>query len=192
MPLGSIQHHWLKCSIAVTPPCLLSPYPREGKAGTAVPLPHQLSKPNYHSFPSLALPLNIQRTHRNEQTNKPRALLMQQALYNEPKRACLLWEDRTSVQSLRFFPLQNPSSPFHHSPWICTCPNSPSPFQTDSAQRYTWHNLASQPDSQVSVLCYSVDKGRHSDPAKNLGNNKTFSPSTSKVKYIPAGVSWST
>lgn len=38
-------------------------------------------------------------------------------------------------------------------------------------------------------FCYSVDKGRHSGPAKNLGINKTISPSTSKVKYIPADVS---
>lgn len=60
-------------------------------------------------------------------TNKPRALLMQQALYNEPKRARLLWEDGLSVQTLGGFPLQKTKLSLYRSPWICTCPNHPSP-----------------------------------------------------------------
>ena len=39
-------------------------------------------------------------------TNKPRVLSMQQALYNEPQRSCLLWDDGMPVQTLRRFPLQ--------------------------------------------------------------------------------------
>lgn len=70
---------------------------------------------------------NIYETHYKVYTNKPRALLMQQALYNEPKRARLLWEDGMSVQTLGVFHFKNKvSAPFHHSPWICTCPNHPS------------------------------------------------------------------
>jgi hypothetical protein len=40
----------------------------------------------------------------------------------------------------------------------------------------------------MSVLQYFVDKGRDSDPAKDLGNIKTNSPSTSKTKYISADI----
>lgn len=39
---------------------------------------------------------------------------------------------RQCLYKLSGFPLQNPSSPFHSSPWICTCPNSPSPQQTET------------------------------------------------------------
>lgn len=68
--------------------------------------------PQGHAHPSTSVlirfrPIHysfyIHETHRKVHTNKPRALLMQQALYNEPKRARLLWEDGMSVQTLEVF-----------------------------------------------------------------------------------------
>lgn len=99
-----------------------------------LPPPHGVSTLNFqNSRPHIHYPFffffNIYETYYKVYTNKPRALLMQQALYNEPKRARLLWEDGMSVQTLGVFHFKNKlSAPFHHSPWICTCPNHPSPI----------------------------------------------------------------
>lgn len=117
--------------------------------------------------------LYIQETHHGVHTNKPRALLMQQALYNEPKRARLLWENGMSVQTLSFTTSKKTSSPFYHSPWICMCPIIPPPFEIGRAHRYTRPTLASH--SSIQLQCqFCVTHGqRHrlSDPAKDLGNN---------------------
>lgn len=75
--------------------------PGTGSAG-ARPPPHQFLI-HYHPIP---YSLYIHETHRKVHTNKPRALLMQQALYNESKRARLLWEDGASVQTLEVLLLQ--------------------------------------------------------------------------------------
>ena len=92
--------------------------------------PRPVSRTGHLSFmtiPFISRSFYTRETHGRVYTNKPRALLMQQALYNEPKRARLLWEVRVSVQTLRGFRFKKkPSSPFHGSPWICTRPNHPS------------------------------------------------------------------
>lgn len=82
-----------------------------------------------HSFPFHSLPFfYIYETHCKVYTNKPRALLMQQALYNEPKRARLLWEDRMSVQTLRGFPLQKHKLSLSRQPLDLHLPKSSPPF----------------------------------------------------------------
>lgn len=79
--------------------------------------------PLIHDHPIYFRSFYTHETHGRVYTNKPRALLMQQALYNEPKRARLLWEVGLSVQTLGVLRFKKkPSSPFC-SPWICTCPN---------------------------------------------------------------------
>lgn len=86
----------------------------------------QNSRPliHYHSLPTF---FYIYETHCKVYTNKPRALLMQQALYNEPKRARLLWRMGCLYKPWGGFQFTNTSSPSHRSPWICTCSNHPSP-----------------------------------------------------------------
>lgn len=55
------------------------------------------------TIPFISRSFYTHETHGRVYTNKPRALLMQQALYNEPKRARLLWEVGVSVQTLGGF-----------------------------------------------------------------------------------------
>lgn len=146
----SVAQQWL---------CHTCQPPRDGRIGTPVPLPHQLSKSsNYDSLPFLSLPFNIQRTHQNEQTNKPRALLMQQALYNEPKTACLLCKT-VSVQTLRFStsePKLSFTAALGSAPAQIVPPRGKQKVHTGTPD-IIWPVCL---DSQVSVLYYSVDKGR--------------------------------
>lgn len=83
--------------------------------GTRLPTPatssFQSSRPLIHYHPVHHPFFYIHETHRKVYTNKPRALLMQQALYNEPQRARLLWEARMSVQALGGGSTSKTSSP---------------------------------------------------------------------------------
>ena len=68
--------------------------------------PRPVSRTGHLSFmtiPFISRSFYTRETHGRVYTNKPRALLMQQALYNEPKRARLLWEVGVSVQTLGGF-----------------------------------------------------------------------------------------
>lgn len=107
---------------------------------TRLPPPFQFpEQATSHSLPSITHFFYIHETHCRVYTNKPRALLMQQALYNEPKRARLLWEVGMSVQTLGGFPLQQkPSSPFFTTPLESAPAQVILPrFYTGSAHRYT-------------------------------------------------------
>lgn len=98
--------------------------------GASLPPPHGISRtvnPSFISIPFITLFFYIHETHCKVYTNKPRALLMQQALYNEPKRARLLWEDGMSVQTLRGFPLQKHKLSLSQQPLDLHLPKS-SPF----------------------------------------------------------------
>lgn len=108
--------------------------PRGGQQGHTSAPPHPVPRTGNLAFTTISFItlffffFLIYTKHTAElYTNKPRALLMQQALYNEPKRARLLWEDGLSVQTLGGFPLQKTKLSLYRSPWICTCPNHPSP-----------------------------------------------------------------
>lgn len=135
-----------------------------GSAGTRLPpppfqFPEQATS---HSLPSITHFFYIHETHCRVYTNKPRALLMQQALYNEPKRARLLWEVGMSVQTLGGFPLQQkPSSPFFTTPLNLHLPKSSFPAFTQAVHTGTPDQCgpATLVDSHNVSSALLVDKG---------------------------------
>lgn len=160
-----------------------------------LPPPHGVSTLNFqNSRPHIQYPFffffNIYETHYKVYTNKPRALLMQQALYNEPKRARLLWEDGMSVQTLGVFHFKNKlSAPFSPQPLDLHLPKSSLPHFKQAVHTGTLDHPwpATLVDSHNVSSALLVDKGIDlSDPAKDLGNSKTISPSTLKIKYTSA------
>lgn len=86
------------------------------------------------------------------------------------------------------FHFKKPSSPFTAALGSAPAQIIPPLFLTGSAHRYTWPTMASHSGRQ-SQCQFCITRGqRHrlSDPAKDLGNSKTISPSTLKIKYTSA------
>ena len=114
------------------------------------------------TIPFLSCSFYTHETHGRVYTNKPRALLMQQALYNEPESPPSLGGRGVCLQTLGGFHLKKKktSSPFYHSSWICTYPNHPSPLLNRQCTQVPL-TKAGQPLWQtvtMSVLHYSWTK----------------------------------
>ena len=109
---------------------------------------------------------------------------MQQALYDEPKRARLPGRMGCLYTPSGIFPFTAAlgSAPAQIVPRSCPpvlnrqCPQVP---LTNTGQPL-WQTVT------MAVLHYSRTKARLADPAKDLGNSKTISPSTFSIKYASA------
>lgn len=145
---GTVAERGLRSPPAPRPPTRIC------SAGTRPP-PHQFLI-HYHP---IRYSLYIHETHRKVHTNKPRALLMQQALYNESKRARLLCRDGMSVQTLKVLLLQKNKLSLLPQPLDLRLPRSSLPRAKQSTQ--VRPTDAGQPLRQTvttSVLCYSWTK----------------------------------
>ena len=135
---------------------------QEAESPRLLPGGFQSTHPSFITVPFTTTFFYIHETHRKVYTNKPRALLMQQALYNEPKRARLLWEDGTSVQTLGGFPLQKHQLTLSRQPLDPRLPQPSLPrFQqavpTDTPDQQRWP--ATLADSHNVSSALFVDKG---------------------------------